>query len=135
MGSRLEPRRFLLDFFFLAMVVELPCADEALDCCGLAVIEAAFAGCADVAHAYASDASNSDAAMESLVIFLRFSSLPGAAGFRDRCVRPGCIPIMAIFRAGSSWDISCGAYRATGAQRAGPAPISRSWAFSPNPRS
>ncbi len=75
MGSRLELWCFLVDFFFLA-VLELPCADEALDCCGLHAVEAAIAGNADVEHAQASDARNSDVAMRALVIVLRFSSLP-----------------------------------------------------------
>jgi hypothetical protein len=40
-------------------------------------------------HACASDARNSDTAMRSLVIVLRFSSLPGALGFGERSVRRG----------------------------------------------
>src|ERR1700693_3681669 len=99
-GSRLEAWCFLLDFFFLAAVVELPCADEALDCCRLGAGEAE---CADAELAYASDARISDAAMGSLVIFLRFSSLPRAVGFGIRSVRRRHIPIMVIFRAVSSW--------------------------------
>jgi len=106
---------FLVDFFFLA-AVELPCADEALDFCGLDAVEAAFAAYAHVESAYTSDARNSDAAMGSLVIFLRFGSLPGAVGFEVRSVRREPSFIMMVFRLASSWDICCGAYRATGAE-------------------
>jgi len=114
-GSCLELWCFLVDFFFLA-AVELPCGDEALDCCGLYADEAAFAGYADVEQAHASDARNSDAAMGSLVIFLRFGSLPDAVGFGVRSVRREPSFIMIVFRPASSWDIWCGAYRATGAE-------------------
>ena len=106
---------FLVDFFFLA-AVELPCADEALDCCGLDAVEAAFAGYADVEQAHASDARNSDATMRCLVIVLRFSSLPRAVGLGVRSVRRESSFIMMVFRPASSWDIWCGAYRATGAE-------------------
>src|SRR5580700_9163232 len=94
-GSRLDPWCLLLDFFFLAAVVvgadveELPGAVEALDCCGLGVVVAMLAGYADVELVQTSNTSNSDVAMGSLLIFLRFSSLPRAAGFRERSVRLG----------------------------------------------
>ena len=75
-GSRLDAWCFLLDFFFLAAVVvvvaaEFAGADAALDCCGRRASVATLTGCADAEDAYASDARTSDAAMESLVIFLR----------------------------------------------------------------
>src|SRR5271170_3377280 len=75
-GSRLDPWCFLLDFFFVAAVVvvaaaEFVGADAALDCCGLRAAVATLTGCADAEDAYTSNASTSDAAIESLVIFLR----------------------------------------------------------------
>src|SRR5271166_5697073 len=92
-GSRLEAWCLLLDFFFLAAVVvgadveELPGVDEELDCCGLGVVVAMLAGCADVALARTTNTRNSDVAMGSLFIFLRFSSLPRAVGFGKRSDR------------------------------------------------
>jgi len=46
----------LVDFFFLAAVVvvapeELAGAEDVVDCCGLGVLGAALAGCADAVHA------------------------------------------------------------------------------------
>ena len=94
-GSRLEARRFLLDFFFLAVVVGV----AALDCCGLGAGEAllgrfsnlgADAGVdADAKHAYTRDAKTSDAVIGSLLIFPRISSLLRAVGFQERSVGRG----------------------------------------------
>jgi hypothetical protein len=72
----LEAWCFLLDFFFLAAVLvvvaaEVDGADAALDCCRPRAEAATLTGCADAEHAQASDARTSDAAMGSLVIFLR----------------------------------------------------------------
>ena len=74
---------FLLDFFLAVVLVagaaaeELPDGDEALDCCGCGMREAAIAARADVGVklAHARDAKTSDAAIEGLFIFLRCSSL------------------------------------------------------------
>jgi hypothetical protein len=92
----------LVDFFFFAAVVvaELPDAGAALDSCWLGVLLAALAGCADAEHAQTNDARNSDAAIGSLLIFLRFSSLPRAEGFGERSVRRGSIPYYGDFPRG-----------------------------------
>ncbi len=106
MGSRLDPWCLLLDFFFLAAVVvgadveEPPGVVEALDCCGLGATVAMLVASADVELAWASDARNSAVRMGSLLIFLRFSSLPRAADFGDRSVRRAYIPYYGDFPRG-----------------------------------
>jgi hypothetical protein len=121
-GSRREAWCFLLDFRFLAVVVDVP----AEDCCGrpdaaetlLATFAAAEAnpGAAAEAYTYTRLTRTTDAAMESLLIDLRFSSLPRDLGATARTIRRGTSFIMMIFRTASSRDIDCGAYRATSAE-------------------
>lgn len=63
----------MLDFFFVDAVV------EEVVCCGAgAVAEAVLAARVVVTHMVAASVRSSDAAIGSLVIFLRCSSLPGA---------------------------------------------------------
>src|SRR5271163_1893168 len=79
--------------------------------------EAGLAARRVVTDTLAVSVMSSDAAIESLVIFLRYSSLPGAHLFERRCVRCGVRSlIMMIFRAASSRAARCGAYRATGTE-------------------
>jgi hypothetical protein len=91
----LEARRFLLDFFFLAVVVVV----ATLDCCGLGAGEAMLARfsnlgadagvAADAEYTYTRDTKTSDAAIGSLLIFPRISSRLRAAGFQERSVGRG----------------------------------------------
>ena len=63
----------MLDFFFVDAAV------EEVVCCGAgAVAEAVLAARVVVTHMVAASVRSSDAAIGSLVIFLRCSSLPGA---------------------------------------------------------
>src|SRR5271170_8447804 len=117
-GSRLDACCFLVDFFFWVAVLELAGAEEEPACCGAGVMaEAGLAARRVVTDTLAASVMSSDAAIESLVIFLRYSSLPGAHLFERQCVRCGVrSPIMMIFRAASSRAARCGAYRATGTE-------------------
>ena len=65
----------MVDFFFV--VEEVPDDEGDVACCGADEAADAMAARADGRHALIASARSSDAAIGSLVIFLRCSSLPG----------------------------------------------------------
>jgi hypothetical protein len=101
----LDEWRFLLDFFFLAVVVVV----AAPDCCGLGPGEETLArfsnagakadADADAPHAYTTVARINDALIESLFIFPRISSLLRAAGFQEGSIRRGQLALLWRFSA------------------------------------
>ena len=87
-----------------AAAEEVPGAGAALDCCGLGAGEATLANVtnagvevcvdADAPDAQTENASKSEAAIGSLIIFLRGSSLPRAGPFREGSVRRAYICLL-----------------------------------------
>ncbi len=76
------------------VVVEVPDAEEEAACCGDDAMADATAAGVVATHTLAASVRSSDAAIGSLVIFVRCSSLRGSVRLEPRFVRCVCLLLL-----------------------------------------